>query len=122
LKPDEHAPERPPSAYVLFSNSMSQGHDSTERHQGWGNDKPAEIREILKDHHLSFTDIAKRVGERWQALSPDEKEPFETQAAAAKEKYNTELAGYKTTESYKEHVRYLADFKGKNPTIQAGET
>ncbi|KAI9873594.1 MAG: hypothetical protein M1830_010815 [Pleopsidium flavum] len=98
LKPDENAPERPPSAYVLFSNK---------------------IREGLKDHHLSFTDIAKRVGERWQALSPDEKGPFETQAAAAKEKYNTELARYKTTESYKENVRYLAEFKAKNTGIEA---
>lgn len=79
------------------------------------------MRIILKDDHLSFTEIAKCVGERWQAQSPGEKEPFESQAAAAKEKYNTEMSKYKTTESYKEYLRYLADFKLKNPGPQAGE-
>lgn len=76
---------------------------------------------LLKDEHLSFTEIAKCVGERWQALSAGEKEPFESQTAAAKEKYNAELASYKTTESYREYLRYLADFKLKNPGPQAGE-
>lgn len=75
----------------------------------------------LKDLNLSFTEIAKRVGENWQALSPTEKEPFESQAAAAKERYNTEMTTYKQTESYREYLRYLTDFKLKNPIPQAGE-
>lgn len=84
-------------------------------------DKAPGIRLILKDDHLSFTEIAKCVGERWQTLPPEEKEPFESQATAAKEKYNTEMVRYKITERYKEYVRYLADFKLKNPGPQAGE-
>jgi hypothetical protein len=40
-----------------------------------------EIRDELKDLNLSFTEIAKRVGERWQQLNPEGKEPFESQAA-----------------------------------------
>ncbi|KAG9875662.1 HMG-box, partial [Aureobasidium melanogenum] len=48
-KADEHAPERPPSAYVIFSN---------------------QIRDQLKGKDLSFTEIAKLVGERWQELGP----------------------------------------------------
>lgn len=78
-------------------------------------DKAPEIRWLLKDDHLSFTEIAKCVGERWQALSPEEKEPYESHATAAKEKYNNEMVKYKTTENYKEYLQYLAEFKLKNP-------
>jgi len=91
-KPDENAPERPPSAYVIFSNKM---------------------REELKGRNLSFTEIAKLVGENWQNLSPKEKEPHEQQAFTAKERYNIELAAYKATESYIEYSQYLTEFKAR---------
>ncbi|KAL9614749.1 MAG: hypothetical protein Q9167_000740 [Letrouitia subvulpina] len=78
-KPDEHAPERPQSAYVIFSNK-----------------------------------IAKKVGERWQVLSAESKEPYETQAAAAKGQYLAAMARYKKTAEYKNYLEYLADFKSKN--------
>lgn len=97
-KPDKHAPERPPSAYVIFSNS---------------------IREEVRGQNLSFTDIAKLVGDRWQKLSPEGKEPFESKANDAKEKYNIELAQYKKTDSYKEYTRYIADFKAKHSSVIA---
>ncbi|TVY78194.1 High mobility group protein 20A [Lachnellula suecica] len=96
-KPDEHAPERPPSAYVIFSNKM---------------------REELKGRNLSFTEIAKLVGENWQNLAPSEKEPFEQQASSAKEKYNNELVEYKKTNSYKEYSQYLAEFKARHSNQQ----
>lgn len=63
---------------------------------------------------MSFTDIAKRVGESWQILSPGDKEPYESQASAAKEKYHAELAKYKKTDHYKEYTEYLVEFKIKN--------
>ncbi|KFA53101.1 hypothetical protein S40293_05343 [Stachybotrys chartarum IBT 40293] len=89
-KPDENAPERPPSAYVLFSNKM---------------------REDLKSQNLTFTEIAKLVGENWQNLPPTEKEAFESQANAAKEKYHRDLVEYKKTLEYRRYVQYLQDFK-----------
>ncbi|KAL9123687.1 MAG: hypothetical protein Q9217_006907 [Psora testacea] len=92
-KADENAPDRPPSAYVIFSNK---------------------IREEMRPLNLSFADIAKKVGESWQVLSAEEKEPYETQASAAKEKYHTEMAAYKMTDSYRDYMRYLAEFKAKN--------
>jgi len=98
-KPDENAPERPPSAYVIFSNRM---------------------REELRGRNLSFTEIAKLVGENWQNLSPTEKEPFEQQASSAKERYNSELAAYKQTNSYREYSQYLADFKARQANQQQG--
>ena len=92
-RPDENAPERPPSAYVIFSNK---------------------VREEVKGENLSFTAIAKLVGDRWQKLDASGKEPYEAQAAAAKERYNLELSAYKKTELYKDYMRYLADFRAKH--------
>ncbi|CAK7228856.1 hypothetical protein SBRCBS47491_007051 [Sporothrix bragantina] len=92
-KPDEAAPERPPSAYVLFSNKT---------------------REELKGRNLTFTEIAKHVGENWQGLTAAEREPFETQAQLAKEKYNSDLAEYKKTDDYKKYMVYLQEFKAKH--------
>jgi len=96
-KADEHAPGRPPSAYVLFSNSM---------------------RNDLKDQSLSFTEIAKLVGENWQNLPLSEKEPFEQEAFVAKEKYNNELAEYKKTSYYKDYMHYLHEFKARQANQQ----
>ncbi|KAL2127342.1 hypothetical protein VTI74DRAFT_10888 [Chaetomium olivicolor] len=92
-KPDENAPERPPSAYVLFSNKM---------------------REELKGRNLSFTEIAKLVGENWQNLTQAEKEPFESQAQAIKDKYLSDLAEYKKTPEYRKYMAYLQEFKAKH--------
>ncbi|KAK4672942.1 hypothetical protein QC763_107390 [Podospora pseudopauciseta] len=92
-KPDENAPERPPSAYVLFSNKM---------------------REELKGRNLSFTEIAKLVGENWQSLNASEKEPYESQAQAIKERYLSDLAEYKKTPEYKKYMLYLQEFKAKH--------
>ncbi|KAK5624615.1 hypothetical protein RRF57_000331 [Xylaria bambusicola] len=47
-----------------------------------------QMREDLKGQNLTFTEIAKLVGENWQNLGRAEKEPFEKQANEAKEKYN----------------------------------
>ncbi|EGY18635.1 uncharacterized protein VDAG_09161 [Verticillium dahliae VdLs.17] len=91
-KADDNAPGRPPSAYVLFSNKM---------------------RDDLKGRNLTFTKIAKLVGEKWQSLSHIEKEPVETQALNAKEKYNQDLAEYKKTNEFKKYLHYLHDFKQK---------
>jgi hypothetical protein len=46
------------------------------------------MRDDLKHHNLTFTEIAKLVGENWQSLPPAEKEAYEGQANAAKEKYH----------------------------------
>ncbi|KAM7223232.1 hypothetical protein V8F06_001445 [Rhypophila decipiens] len=97
-KPDENAPERPPSAYVLFSNKM---------------------RDDLKGRNLSFTEIAKLVGENWQSLSPSEKEPFESQANALKDKYQANLAEYRKTAEYRKYQEYLAEFKAKHGPISS---
>ncbi|KAJ6263482.1 hypothetical protein Dda_2046 [Drechslerella dactyloides] len=98
-KPDEHAPEKPPSAYVMFANH---------------------IREELKGQTLSFTEIARLVGERWKALEPEQKDDYENQAMTLKERYNQELAVYKKTEEYKAYLKYLDEFKSKEAAKESG--
>ncbi|KAH8199380.1 hypothetical protein TruAng_006466 [Truncatella angustata] len=95
-KTDENAPERPPSAYVLFSNTYVLY---------------LEMREDLKGQNLTFTEIAKLVGENWQSLVRTEKEPYETQAQVLKEKYNRDMTEYKKTADYKRYADYLHDFR-----------
>lgn len=78
------------------------------------------MRVDLKGRHLSFTEIAKLVGENWQSLPPNEKEPYETQAFNMKEKYNGELAEYKKTENHRKYMEYLNEFKNKQAGVQHG--
>ncbi|KAF2749471.1 HMG-box, partial [Sporormia fimetaria CBS 119925] len=99
-KADEHAPERPPSAYVIFSNM---------------------VRERLKDENLSFTEIAKKVGEMWQVLDPQERERCEHQAAEAKRDYKEKMEEYKKTAEYEAYQRYLEEFKRKHGLPQKGQ-
>ncbi|KAL5349574.1 hypothetical protein ACLOAV_005869 [Pseudogymnoascus australis] len=76
------------------------------------------MREDLKDKSLSFTELTKVVGRKWQCLTPSEKEPCEQQSFAEKETSTTELAEYITTESYKTYSDYLLGFKAKQLRTQ----
>ena len=104
-KPDSKAPERPYSPYVLFSNHM---------------------RELLKSQKLSFTDLSKGVGEKWQRLTRDEKEEWKTKGAVPWERYKANLAVYQKTDNFREYQRYLAEFKAtqaaKNPQRRSSST
>jgi hypothetical protein len=78
------------------------------------------VRESLKGQDLSFTEIAKVVGEKWQVLPADEREGCERQANAAKEKYYAELAEYKKTPQFATYQKYLEDFKAKHSVPTKG--
>jgi hypothetical protein len=66
--------------------------------------------------------IAKTVGERWQAQSPEDKEPYEAQANTAKDRFNREMAKYKKTAHYREYMQYLAEFRAKTANPSGGES
>ncbi|CAM0139861.1 unnamed protein product, partial [Umbelopsis sp. WA50703] len=91
-KADKNAPVKPPSAYVMFSN---------------------QVRSELKNYNMSFTDLAKIVGDRWKSISPDEKEIYERTATKAKEEYLEALAKYEKTDEHKDYQQYLIDFRIK---------
>jgi hypothetical protein len=61
------------------------------------------MHEELKDRCLSFTEIAILVGGNWQNLTAAEKEPFESQAQAMKDKYLHDFAEYKKMPEYSKY-------------------
>ncbi|KAI4845647.1 hypothetical protein E4T44_04405 [Aureobasidium sp. EXF-8845] len=73
-----------------------------------------EIRDQLRGQELSFTEIAKLVGERWQELQAHEKEPCEREAQVLKDTYHSELREYKKTPQYQQYQDYLVEFKAKH--------
>ena len=97
-KPDLNAPERPYSAYVLFSNY---------------------IRDQLKAQDLSFTKLSKYVGEKWQNLSAAEKEAWKQKGAGPWEEYKAKVAEYQKTDQYQQYQKYLADFRA-GQTMKSG--
>lgn len=78
------------------------------------------MREDLKGQNLTFTEIAKLVGENWQSLPPAEREVYEKQANAAKEEYHRQLSEYKKTPEYRKHAQYLVEFKEKQAKRDQG--
>lgn len=88
-KPDENAPVRPYSAYVMFSNF---------------------IREEMKEELLPFAEISRQVGEKWQKLSPEAKEEWKEKAAGPWQRYKQELGEYQKTENFRRYSQYVADF------------
>ncbi|KAF3309254.1 hypothetical protein TWF173_011335 [Orbilia oligospora] len=79
------------------------------------------VREELKGQNLSFTEIARLVGDRWKVLPPEQKEEYEYRAGVMKDRYNQELAAYKKTDQFKEYSQYLLEFKNKEAAKEAGE-
>ncbi|XP_043913098.1 high mobility group protein B3 [Protopterus annectens] len=74
---DPNAPKRPPSGFFLYCS---------------------EFRPKIKGSNpgLSIGEIAKKLGEAWNNLSEAEKEPYVNKAGKLKEKYEKDIAAYKT--------------------------
>lgn len=68
---------------------------------------------------LSFVDIAKEVGRRWQVLPPDSKRRWESEAAHAMQDYEAQMDEYKRTESYRNYQVYLEDFRAQQARANA---
>ncbi|PHT57082.1 FACT complex subunit SSRP1 [Capsicum baccatum] len=78
-KKDPNAPKRAISAFMFFSQNE---------------------RENVKKSNpgISFTEVGKVLGERWNKLSAEEKEPFEAMAKADKKRYTEQISGYKSAQ------------------------
>ncbi|KAL1853446.1 Non-histone chromosomal protein 6 [Paecilomyces lecythidis] len=74
-KKDPNAPKRGLSAYMFFAN---------------------EQRESVREQNpgISFGQVGKVLGERWKALSDEERRPYEEKAQADKKRYEDEKASY----------------------------
>ena len=69
------------------------------------------IRDEVKGHSMPFTEISKLVGDRWQSLTPAEKDKWKQKAAIPWEKYKQDLAAYQKTEDFRKYEQYVANFK-----------
>jgi hypothetical protein len=81
---DPNAPKRNLSSYMLYSQAVRQ--DTVAQH-------PA----------LKAVDIAKLIGEKWNALSDKEKLPYVKQAEKEKARFDKETVQYKATLGGEEH-------------------
>ncbi|KAL1638337.1 hypothetical protein SLS56_000145 [Neofusicoccum ribis] len=89
-RPDINAPQKPKTAYVNFADNL---------------------RTDPAISSLSFVDIAREVGRRWQALPPEQKHTWECQAARDMQEYEAQMDEYKTTENYRRYQNYLKAFR-----------
>lgn len=89
-KPDKNAPVKPQSAYIMFSN---------------------DVRAEMKGQNITFSDMAKVVGDRWKNLSHAEKQRYERTAAKAKDKYLLEMEKYRQTDQYQVRDLFLHQSK-----------
>ncbi|KAL9636010.1 MAG: hypothetical protein Q9204_002410 [Flavoplaca sp. TL-2023a] len=88
-KPDPNAPQRPRSAYVIFSDSL---------------------RGELKGHALSFTQQSKIAGERWQDMPDSAKASWKQATDGAWNKYRADKLKYQDSDPYRRYQEYLAEF------------
>ena len=68
----------------------------------FSNSKRAEVTAELKAANPDMKGVAevgKKLGELWKAMSDADKEPFNAQAAADKERYEKEMEHYKATQA-----------------------
>jgi len=73
---DPNAPKRALSAFFWFCN-----------------DERPKVKETIPD--ASVGEVAKELGRRWNAISPDVKQKYEALAAKDKARYEKEMKGYK---------------------------
>lgn len=77
-KRDKNAPKRPLYPYIIFSTES----------------RPKIVQE---NPSLSFTDIGRIIGEKWRALSAEDKKVYEKKSEADKERYKLEMEEYSKT-------------------------
>ena len=80
---DPDQPKRASGAYVFFTNHM----------------RPIIMQEFP---NIKFTDLGRVMGERWRALTSDEKRRFEELADADKERFSKEIAIYNANRARKQ--------------------
>ncbi|XP_027075322.2 FACT complex subunit SSRP1-like [Coffea arabica] len=79
-KKDPNAPKRAVSAFMFFSQAEREN-----------------VRKNIPG--ISFTEVGKVLGERWNKMSAEEKAPYEAKARADKKRYNDEISGYKNPQA-----------------------
>jgi len=75
------APTKPTNAFSLF--------------------KAKHLKQVMEEKKgASAGELSKILGEKWKSTSPEEREPFETEAGKLKEEYNQKFAEFKRQKAY----------------------
>jgi hypothetical protein len=81
---DPAAPKRASGAYVFFTNEM----------------RPVVMQQFPG---IKFTEMGRILGERWRALTPEEKQKYETAAAEDKVRFQSEIQVYNANQAREQH-------------------
>ncbi|KAF1941154.1 hypothetical protein EJ02DRAFT_210547 [Clathrospora elynae] len=99
-RPDSNAPKKPKTAYVNFAD---------------------QLRTDPVVSQLSFVDIAREVGRRWQELAPEQKRVWESNAARAMQEFEAQMDEYKRTDNWRKNQAYLSEFKAQQSIPSSGK-
>ncbi|KAH7383778.1 hypothetical protein BKA66DRAFT_511872 [Pyrenochaeta sp. MPI-SDFR-AT-0127] len=99
-RPDNNAPKKPKTAYVNFADQLRTDPEVSQ---------------------LSFVDIAREVGRRWQDLPAEQKRVWESNAARAMQEFEAQMDEYKKTDNWRKYQAYLNDFKTQQSTPTTGK-
>ncbi|CAN9429621.1 unnamed protein product [Alternaria alternata] len=92
---DPNAPKKPKTAYVNFADQLRTDPEVSQ---------------------LSFVNIAREVGRRWQELPAERKRVWESNAARAMQEFEAQMDEYKKTDNWRKYQAYLNDFKTQQAT------
>jgi hypothetical protein len=70
---------------------------------------------------LSFVNIAREVGRRWQDLPAENKRIWESNAARAMQEFESQMDEYKKTDNWKKYQHYLNEFKAQHPQLSSAK-
>ena len=92
---DPNAPKRGLSAYMFFANEQRENVREENPGIAFGTMRYNPLKCLASLTSTRFTgQVGKVLGERWKALSPPQREPYEAKAKADKERYDAEKATY----------------------------
>ncbi|KAI8930850.1 hypothetical protein NX059_011869 [Plenodomus lindquistii] len=94
-RPDSNAPKKPKTAYVNFADQLRLDPTVSQ---------------------LSFVNIAREVGRRWQELPAEQKRVWESNAARAMQEFEAQMDEYKKTDNWRRYQIYLNDFRTQQAT------
>jgi len=77
------------------------------------------LREDPAVNQLSFVDIAREVGRRWQDLPASHKREWESEAARAMQEFEAQMDEYKRTDNWRKYQKYLNDFRSQQSQSQS---
>lgn len=70
---------------------------------------------------LSFVNIAREVGRRWQELPAEQKRVWESNAARAMQEFEAQMDDYKKTDNWRRYQTYLNDFRAQQAASISGK-